>query len=239
MWLAANKLSLNVKKSNFLHFHYGKTLKKNIDIKINNIQVEEKESTKYLGTFIDNKLTWKIQIQHIKTKLARGIGMISKIRYFVDEACLLKMFHSFVQSHINYNILNWSCTQKTNLTPIENKLKKAIRIISFAPTMYDHTDPLFKQHNILPFHKHVSLRKAIFMWKLAHGYQPGVISNLFTENLHNQQKFVLPHPRNESAKSYFVYSCIKEWTVVPDTLKNTSTLSNFTLKYKTLLLDGI
>ena len=28
-WLAANKLSLNVKKSNFLHFHYGKTQKKN------------------------------------------------------------------------------------------------------------------------------------------------------------------------------------------------------------------
>ena len=238
-WLAANKLSLNVKKSNFLHFHYGKEQKKDVDIKINNIQVEEKESTKYLGTFIDNKLAWKIQIQHIKTKLARGIGMISKIRYFVDEACLLKMFYSFVQSHINYNILNWSCTQKTNLTPIENKLKKAIRVISFAPTMYDHTDPLFKQHNILPFHKHVSLRKAIFMWKLAHGYQPGVISNLFTQNLHNQYKFVLPHPRNESAKSYFVYSCIKEWSVVPDTLKIISTLSNFSLKYKTHLLDGI
>ena len=77
--------------------------------------------------------------------------MISKIRYFVDEACLLKMFYSFVQSHINYNILNWSCTLKTNLAPIENKLKKAIRVISFAQTMYDHTDPLFKQHNILHF----------------------------------------------------------------------------------------
>ena len=238
-WLAANKLSLNVKKSNFLHFHYGKKQKKEVDIKINNIKVEEKESTKYLGTFIDNKLTWKIQIQHIKTKLARGIGMISKIRYYVDEACLLKMFYSFVQSHINYNILNWSCTQKTNLTPIENKLKKAIRVISFAPTRYDHTNPLFKQHNILPFHKHVSLRKAIFMWKLAHGYQPDIIAEFFTENLHNQYKYVLPHPRNESAKTYFVYSCIKEWTVVPDTLKTTSTLSNFTLKYKTHLLDGI
>jgi hypothetical protein len=29
-WLAANKLSLNVKKSNFLHFHYGSSTKKNI-----------------------------------------------------------------------------------------------------------------------------------------------------------------------------------------------------------------
>ena len=61
------------------------------------------------------------------------------------------------------------------------------------------------------------------MWKLAHGYQPKVVSDLFTGNLHNQIKFVLPHPRNESAKSYLVYSCIKEWNAVPDTLKLTST----------------
>ena len=120
-WLAANKLSLNVKKSNFLHFHYGKKQKKEVNIKINNTKVEEKESTKYLGTFIDNKLTWKIQIQHIKTKLARGIGMISKIRYYVDEACLLKMFYSFVHSHMNYNVLNGTCVKNSTLKPKETK----------------------------------------------------------------------------------------------------------------------
>ena len=124
-WLAANKLSLNVKKSNFLHFHYGRSEKKKLQIKINNTLVEETDSTKYLGTFIDNKLTWKKQIQHIKSKLAKGIGMISKIRYFVDEACLLKMFYSFVQSYSNYNIINWSCTKPSFLDPIEKKNQKS------------------------------------------------------------------------------------------------------------------
>ena len=42
-WLAANKLSLNVKKSIFLHFHYGKTQKESIEIKINGTLVEEKK----------------------------------------------------------------------------------------------------------------------------------------------------------------------------------------------------
>ena len=231
-WLAANKLSLNVKKSNFLHFHYGKTQKKTLQIKINDTLVEEKESTKYLGTFIDNKLSWKIQIQHIKTKLARGIGMISKIRHLVDEACLLKMFYSFVQSHINYNILNWSCTHQSFLDPIEKKLKKAIRIISFSNTRYDHTEPLFHQKKILPFKQHVMFRKAAFMWKVAHGYAPKIISQIFTTNQQNTYKFVLPHVRNEKSKLYFLSSCIKAWNCVPDSLKTTSTLSNFNLKYK-------
>ena len=181
-WLAANKLSLNVKKSNFLHIHYGRSEKKKLQILINETLVEETESTKYLGTFIDNKLTWKIQIQHIKSKLARGIGMISKIRYYVDEACLLKMFYSFVQSYINYNIINWSCTYQSFLNSIEKKLKKAIRIISFAKTKYDHTEPLFKKHKILPFKEQVAYRKAIFMWKVTNEYAPKVLSEFFVSN---------------------------------------------------------
>ena len=77
------------------------------------------------------------------------------------------------------------------------------------------------------------------MWKLAHGYIPDTITNLFTANLQNEYKFVLPHPKNERAKSFFVYSCIKEWNCVPDSLKILTTLSNFTAKYKTHLINSL
>ena len=56
-WLAANKLSLNVKKSNFLHFHKGNSCKIPLNLILNGTPVEEKETAKYLGTFIDNKLS--------------------------------------------------------------------------------------------------------------------------------------------------------------------------------------
>ena len=206
---------------------------------INNTLVEEKESTKYLGTFIDNKLTWKVQIQHIKSKLARGIGMMSKIRYYVDEACLLKMFYSFVHSHVNYNVLNWSCAKDSTLKPINTKLKKAIRILSFSKTMYDHTEPLFKKYNILSLKNHVTFRKSLFMWKIAHGYMQDTIRNLFTVNQYNNLKFVLPYTRNEKSKFYFVTTCIKEWNRVPDSIKILSTYSSFKLQLKNHLLGKV
>ena len=118
-WLSANKLSLNVGKSNFLHFQYGNSKKEEIKIKINHKEVEEKCSTKYLGTIIDNKLTWKPHIQYIKTKLSKSIGMISKIRYFTTDRILSDLYYSFIQSNINYNLLNWSCANNTNLEPIK------------------------------------------------------------------------------------------------------------------------
>ena len=52
-WLAANKLSLNVKKSNFLYFHYGNCKKHKLNLILNDTLVEEKQVTKYLGVMID------------------------------------------------------------------------------------------------------------------------------------------------------------------------------------------
>ena len=48
-WLAANKLSLNVKKSNFLHFHNGKSKKPTINLELNGVSVDEKKSYQILG----------------------------------------------------------------------------------------------------------------------------------------------------------------------------------------------
>ena len=113
--------------------------------------------------------------------------------YWMDYPLLL--FFSFVQSHINYNILNWSCTNSSFLDPIEKKVKKAIRIISFAKTKYDHTIPYFIQHKILPFRELIKFRKASFMWKIKHGYLSNILTNLFTLNLHNQKKICSSSPK--------------------------------------------
>ena len=134
--------------------------------------------------------------------------MISKIRYYVDEACLLKM-------------------------------KKAIRTISFSKTRYDHTSPLFKKHEILPFFDLVLFKKASLMWQVTHGYAPSTISKLFKRNHHNQLRFVLPRVKNEHDKLLLVYSSIQLWNSFSDSFKGTSTFSSFKANAKTQLLANI
>ena len=165
--------------------------------------------------------------------------MIYRIRYFVDEACLLKMYHSFIQSHVNYNLINWSCTNKSFLDPIEKKMKKAIRIISYSKNSFEHTDPLYKQHKILNLSQLITLRKATFMWKVLNGYQPIVLSRQFVANTQNPLKFVLPHPKNEKDKLQIITSSIKAWNAVPDVIKSVSIYSSFVRKYKDYLINPI
>ena len=236
-WLAANKLSLNVKKSNFLHFHHGNNKKPNINLKLNGVSVDEKQVTKYLGIFIDDKLNWKSHIEHVRAKMSKGTGMISKIRYYVDKTCLLNLFYSFVQSHANYNLLNWSCTNQSFLNPIELKLKAAIRLITFKGK-YEHTKPLFSELKILPFSDLIKYKQGSFLWKISKGYTKPPVSKIFTINIYNNLRFNVPNPGSNFDKNQLVYSCAKYWNSLPLQLRKVSTLNAFNIGHKSLLLNG-
>ena len=95
-WLVSNKLTLNLKKTNFVIFRpYQKRLPFFPTIYINNRQtntlthLEYKDHVKYLGVLINYKLSWKNHIDSITLKLSKTIGLLSKIRHFVP-------FHTLV-----------------------------------------------------------------------------------------------------------------------------------------------
>lgn len=95
------------------NFCKGSTISKNIHVTINNEPLSVVDSAKYLGVIIDNKLQWSELIILIKLKLSKGIGLLSKIRHYVLKAVLRRsLYYTFISSHIDYNILNWSMSAK-------------------------------------------------------------------------------------------------------------------------------
>ena len=40
---------------------------------------------KFLGLIIDSKLNWSDHITYIKNKISKSIGMLTKIRRFIDK----------------------------------------------------------------------------------------------------------------------------------------------------------
>ena len=97
-WLIANKLSLNIKKTNYIIFHpYQKRINYNICIKAYDsrtktfFDLERKDHVKYLGVIIDEHLSWKHHINYIALKISRNIGIISRLRHFVPLKTLLSI----------------------------------------------------------------------------------------------------------------------------------------------------
>ena len=85
-WLDANKLSLNVSKSNMILFLKNRTkTSKKLSVKIMGEEIKEKEYTKYLGILIDNKLSWKQHINHVNLKVPKGLAILYKLRNYLSE----------------------------------------------------------------------------------------------------------------------------------------------------------
>ena len=53
-----------------------------------NVNLECKESVKYLGVIIDNNLSWKQHIDYVTFKISRSVGLICKLRHFLPRYSL-------------------------------------------------------------------------------------------------------------------------------------------------------
>ena len=65
-------------------------------IEIDGKTINEHKSVKYLGTLIDCHLNWKEYIQQLSKKISRGIGVLSKIRHYVNVKILVQLYHAII-----------------------------------------------------------------------------------------------------------------------------------------------
>ena len=72
-WFRANKLSLNISKTNYILFTYqNRQVVTNIDLQLSDISIERTKYTKFLGIYIDEKLKWDEHINVMKTKISKS-----------------------------------------------------------------------------------------------------------------------------------------------------------------------
>ena len=85
--MIVNRLSLNID---------NKPLVETITLKIQKKAINEKDHIKYLGIMIDSCLNWKTQIDKVCKSMSRAIGLLYKIRPFVDKNILKMLYYSLV-----------------------------------------------------------------------------------------------------------------------------------------------
>ena len=162
-WLVANKLSLNIDKTNFIIFHpRQKAVNHKVILHINGQKLEQVKCIRYLGVYIDCNLTWKNHIQYISKKIKRSVGILSKIRHYVPLAILSQLYYTLIFPYLSYAATTWGNTYLTTLKPLTIHQKKAVRLICFAE-FNEHSSPLFFKLGILKLSDVIFLQNALFM----------------------------------------------------------------------------
>ena len=79
-WLAVNKLSLNLRKTKYMHFHHhNKKLPNNISLQIDSTEIERVTNFIFLGVTINEHLSRKPHIDKICSKISKYIGILNKL----------------------------------------------------------------------------------------------------------------------------------------------------------------
>ena len=185
-WLCVNRLSLNITKTNFVIFHpFNKPLIKTITLKIRNKAISEERYVKYLGVLIDSSLSWKFHIDNLQKKLSRTLGLLYKIRPFVNTDILMTLYYSIFYPHILYAIQVWGFSFECNKKKLVVLQKKIVRLISNNDSVPPrqgaivHTNPIFTALKILKLNDVFDFQIASFVYDCLHKISPRQFSSWF------------------------------------------------------------
>ena len=237
IWLCANKLSLNIDKSNFVIFHPPqKKLIHDVKLVINSKELKREYSIKYLD-FIDSHLNWKSHVNYIAKKIKRSIGILSKIRYFTNLNILIDLYYALIHPFLIYGIIAWGISYPTTQKPLHILQKKAMRIITFSK--FDaHSSPIFKYLNIIKLPDLYVLYTTIFMHKFHYQKLPSAFNHYFTAvnethayntRLASKQSYSFPKSRTNFGIFNIRYQGPKIWNSLDESDKK---LLDFQLKKK-------
>ena len=176
-WLNANKISLNVKKTEMVIFKSKqKKFEGDLKIKLCGKRLYPTESVKYLGVKMDTNLSWQYHVNDLPIKLNRANALLSKIRKFVGLKILRSIYFAIFNSYLSYCCLVWAQNYSTIQRII---ILQAIRIINLQPRNF-HTSRLFKQNSILKSQNKTCIENILFVSKSVNNLSPSIFNTWFS-----------------------------------------------------------
>ena len=108
---------------------------------------------------------------------------------------MLTLYHSLINSHLQYCITNWCIGNKTLINKLQKTCNKFIRMACNLRHYRDVTD-VRKTHQLLTINQLLTMEIAVFMFKQNSGKNPDVFRNVFAKsisqyNTRNRSKLIL------------------------------------------------
>lgn len=172
-WVDNNGLALNLKKTNYMIFSRKRNLNYR-EVTISGVNITRKSEARFLGVLMDENLTWSQHVSTVKMKMSRYIGIMYKLKKFLPLEARLQIYHSFVQSHLNYCALVWGFCSKSHVDSVFSKQKIGLRAVMPGHVQYwykdgtppAHTKSSFYRYKILTVHSIIVKNTLILMHKL-------------------------------------------------------------------------
>jgi len=242
-WFKLNKLSLNIKKTNFILF---KSKKKGVptvpNIVIDGFNIDMVDNSKFLGIVINSSLDWTDHIRLINRKVSKTLGILRYLKNKLPESILRSLYYTLVNPYYDYGNIIWAVKNTVVLQKLFLSQKKAVRIITNS-SWCAHTEPLFHKLGILKLEELHKLQVGCFMYKIYNSYMPSYFCNMFCANadLHSYNTrqandYHITMHRTSLLKCTIRIAGPLLWNSLNCTLRSSNTIHSFRRLFKKMLL---
>ena len=242
-WLQANKLTLNMTKTEFMLIGSRQrlnTLTASPTIRMTNTQVSQVTATKSLGVIIDDKLDWHSHIEKLTKKIASGIGALKRIRYLIPASTLHLIYQALVKPLFDYCDIVWGNCGKTLRDKLQKLQNRAARVLTFSNYYADATE-LLEFLGWKNLARQQEIHKATMVFRCLHGLAPEYLYSKFTWRdsayvlRDSENKLNVPLPRTDYYRKSFSYNGATLWNSLPCDIRNTESLGVFKRKINDIL----
>lgn len=226
-WFNENIMSLNANKTQYVNFSIRdsfifenplqyhslacrwKTQNQDCDCDI----IQQKETSKYLGLFFDQNMTWKTHIQTINAKIRKTVPKFYFLKELVPSSTLRIIYFALVHSVLNYGISVWGGVYKSNKRCLVVTQKLLVRLINKVNRLTP-SKPLFARNNILNIDEMYCSSVGRTMYKYATFLKIEKRLNARGSLLH-----IIPFVKKTLTQKSFVYLAPKIYNDIPVIIK--------------------
>ena len=246
IWLADNKLSLHLGKTESILFASKIKLKQNPGLKIlvGNTVIQTKKEITYLGCILDENLSGESMALRVISKANQRIKFLARISKFIDKGAMKILAAALIQCHFDYACTSWyngiPITLKNKLQTSQNKLVRLIH------TLHPRTHLLPTHFNSLGWlrvKQRVSFLKMCMVHRIIQNKAPRYFNKYFLKvcDVHKYSTrgsatdFIPCKVNTSIGKASFLFSAAMTWNSLPNVTKLIQSTPSFKSSLKSFL----
>ena len=185
-----------------------------LDVQLSGTHIQQVQNYKYLGVVISDTLSWSQHIDLVRSKAAKGIGLLHQLSWFLPRQALCTMYNAYILPHLTYADAVWgTCTQGQSKS-LEHLQNYAACIILHRRVGASATDMRWEL-NWPTLASRRAVSEAVAVYQSVSGRGPAYLSALFQQCARTHQHVTrsascrgicVPQVRTELRKKAFAVS---------------------------------
>ena len=234
-WFRCNKLTLNLKKTEYVYFGgAGARLVPQGGLRIGREQIRRVEGARFLGVWVDESLRWKEQIEKIRAKVSRLLGVLGRAGSVVGRQSLLMLYNALVLPHLQYCLMVWGDFAGNRNKALGESLlrlqKRFAGIIAGRRGKY-HSDPIMSELWILMIGDLYRQQLRLHAWKFWNNKLPqsqgSMLNKVQDIHRHGTQSAKLGLSVTTQDHKSIGYRLPKEWESLATAIRGIKSLTGF------------